>query len=161
MTMLLSVFNNTVLTAALAMMPPNFDTPQARVMLLSIGLQESELCFHIQCNGPAHGLWQFERSGVIAALSTPTAHAIMPDICAKLGVPFDATSIYQALPHNDVLAAIVARLLLWADRDTLPALGDSSGAYSYYLANWRPGKPRPHDWPINYAKALSTIQGGA
>src|SRR6476646_617594 len=55
-----------VLDVALALLPKKLDTPEARVLLLAIGLQESRLVDRYQvldggAKGPARGLWQFER----------------------------------------------------------------------------------------------------
>ena len=47
--------------------------------------------------------------------------------------------VYQAFEHDDVLAAIFARLLLWTDPYSLPKLGDADGAFNLYIRTWRPG----------------------
>lgn len=160
--MLLAEFNARVLSAALAILPAHMDSSHARVMLLSIGLQESELCYNCQLgNGPAHGKWMFERVGVAGVLNDPRTAALAETALLHLSVPHFTTEVYARLPTDDVLAAVVARLLLWSDPRPLPALGDVEGAWQCYLRNWRPGKPRPHDWPLNYAKAMSVIQGEA
>lgn len=156
--MLLSAFNKSVLSAAMSLLPPHFDTPEARVMLLAIGLQESELAYRCQIGGPAHGCWQFELTGVKGVLENPTAYGLLRDICAARKVSFSALAIYGAIVNDDVLAAVVARLNLWADPHALPALGDMQGAWAYYVRVWRPGKPRWESWPVNYARALSAIQ---
>ena len=46
---------------ALALLPAAMNTPQARCMLLAIGLQESRFVHRRQIGGPARGFWQFER----------------------------------------------------------------------------------------------------
>src|SRR5699024_10369063 len=52
-----------ILDPALSLLPAVMDTHQARVMLLAIALQESDLAYREQIGGPAHGLWMFERGG--------------------------------------------------------------------------------------------------
>jgi hypothetical protein len=37
----------------------------------------------------------------------------------------------------------------------LPRLGESGVAWAQYVKAWRPGRPRPLDWPHNYAAALA------
>ena len=157
--MLLAAFNKTVLSAAMALLPHNFDTPQARVMLVAIGLQESELCYHIQCNGPAHGLWQFEQVGIQGVFDDPRTHDLALAVCQSMGIDPTASAVYAELPQNDILAAAFARLCLWSDPQALPALGDVNGSWDCYIRNWRPGKPRLEAWPVNYSKALAAIQG--
>ena len=161
MTMLLSVFNKTVLSAAMAFLPHNMDSTQARVMLVAIGLQESELCYHIQCHGPAKGLWQFEQVGVQGVFDDSRTHDLAVAVCLAMGVDANAAAVYARLPQDDVLAAVFARLTLWIDMQPLPALGDVNGAWQCYLRNWRPGKPRVSDWPLNYSKALAAVTGDA
>ena len=51
------------LPSAFALLPPAMDTPDARVLLLAIGLQESKFSHRLQIGGPARGYWQFEQGG--------------------------------------------------------------------------------------------------
>ena len=51
-----------VIPAALHMLPGHMDSPEARAMLLAIGLQESKLTYRRQVGGPAHGFWQDRKS---------------------------------------------------------------------------------------------------
>jgi len=54
--MLLREVMEKAILPALAILPAKMDTPQARVMLLAIGLQESEFAHRRQMgNGPARG----------------------------------------------------------------------------------------------------------
>ncbi len=54
-------------------------------------------------------------------------------------VPATDAAIWNAIEHCDVLAAGLARLLLYSDPHPLPALGDAEGAWALYLRTWRPG----------------------
>lgn len=141
-------------------MDPKFDSPKTRVLLLSIGLQESKFIDRVQLGGgPAHSFWQEEPNGIKAVLNNNITRPYMLAACQKLHVAADWQSIYQAVILNDELGCVVARLLLYADYNPLPEIGDSQGAWKYYLRNWKPGKPRPLDWLPNYKLALEQING--
>ena len=68
-----------VIPAALALLPPQMDTQEARAMLIAIALQESRLTYRKQIGGPARGLHQFETGGVRAVLrhAATEAHAFV------------------------------------------------------------------------------------
>ena len=145
---------------ALALLPPGMDSPQARVMLLAIGMQESRFEHRRQMpTGPARGFWQFEegtrasRGGVYGVYLHDASRFWLDRLCASRGVQFLPASIYQALEADDVLAAGVARLLLFTDPRRLPATDDADGAWGLYLRTWNPGKPRPEKWPGNHRLA--------
>lgn len=70
----------------------------------------------------------------------------------------DATVPYVAIEHNDVLATVCARLLLWTLPDALPARDEAQRAYSQYLAAWRPGKPHPETWAAFYQRAWDLVE---
>ena len=56
--MTLDEITRTAIDPALELFPKHMDSPQARVMLLSIGLQESRFEYRRQMgNGPARGFW--------------------------------------------------------------------------------------------------------
>lgn len=136
-------------------LPGMFASPEATVMLLAIGLQESRFEHRRQIGGPARGWWQFERGGGTRAVleheaSRPYARAI----CVLRGVPYDAASVYERFEVDDMLACAFARLLLYTDPRPLPMLGDASAAWDYYIANWRPGKPHRGTWNNLYDHAM-------
>ncbi|AZR95088.1 hypothetical protein BBB39_15995 [Bordetella trematum] len=147
---------------ALALLPPGMDTPAARVMLLSIGLQESRFLHRRQLgNGPARGLWQFERGGgVRGVLTHPASREHAYRICGLRGVEPVAAVVHPALEFDDVLAAAFARLLMWTDAWRLPAVGDVKGGWELYIRTWRPGKPHPQTWGGLYAQAVAGVEGG-
>jgi hypothetical protein len=148
---------------ALALLPAAMDTPQARCMLLAIGLQESRFVHRRQIGGPARGFWQFERGtrtsrgGVWGVYLHHATKDRLAGLCAARSVAFDPDAIYGAIEYDDVLAAGVARLLLWSDPGKLPKIGDAEAALECYLRVWRPGKPHPASWPRNYRQALETV----
>ncbi len=144
----LKTITETAITPALALLPATMDTPAARVMLLAIGLQEGRFMHRRQIGGPARGFWQFEkgtrasRGGVWGVF----LHAASRDHLATL------------CKYDDVLAAGVARLLLWTDPKALPPVGDADAGWALYLRTWRPGKPHPQTWPDLYRQAAAQVQ---
>lgn len=152
---------------ALALLPRAMTTDRARVMLLAIGLQESRFTARRQIVngkpiGPAKGFWQFERGGGCKGVVEHSASRYwMHQVCQKRGVPFNATAIWHALETDDVLAAAAARLLLFTDPKTLPAVDDAGGAWNLYVRTWRPGKPHRKTWDALHAQALLTVIGRA
>jgi hypothetical protein len=132
---------------------------RARVLSLAIAGQESAWEHRLQIGGPARSFWQFERGGGVAGvLSHPSSRDKIKAVCAALGVPCDVSTVYREMADNDVLAACMARLLLYTDPAALPAVGDVDAGWAYYLRNWRPGKPHPQTWPLRYAKAKELIR---
>jgi len=161
----LSTVVATMINPALAWLPKHMDSPQARVMLLAIGLQESKFLHRRQLgNGPARSFWQFEngtrasRGGVWGIYLHPQSRDLLRAACVAHSVAFEPRAIWVAIEHNDVLACICARLLLWTDVFRLPALGNVWGAWELYAERtWNPGKPHPETWPGYYAQALAEV----
>lgn len=145
--------------SALSLLPGKMDSLAARAMLLAIGLQESRFVHRIQVpNGPAHGFWQFERGGGVAGVLThPATQPIIHPILDLLCYPATAADCYAAIVHNDVLACVFARLLLWTDPRVLPPASASEKGLAIYLATWRPGKPHPQTWPQNFAEGWRIV----
>lgn len=161
---------HTSVVPALQLLPPRMDTPAARIQLLAICGQESNLRDRVQVvaggvAGPARGLAQFELGsqqrggGVWGVVLHPASRDLLRGLCATRGVAFDARAIWGRLQRDDVLALGLARLLLWTDPRPLPAVGDQAAAWDCYVRNWRPGKPHPDRWPRNYARALAAVMG--
>lgn len=148
--------NRDILTPALALLPSGMDTRWARVNLLAIGLQESRLIHRKQIGGPAKGLWQFESGGGVKGVKTHSAtktHARA--VCDERGVPFQQKAIYDALEHDDILAACFARLNLWWAPGALPH--SATEGWAYYLNTWRPGKPHPATWFGFWQQAVQAV----
>lgn len=133
---------------AMALLPVDMDSQGARVMLLAIGLQESRFEHRRQLVGspprpvgPAKSFWQAEQGGGMVhgvrlhrSSRTPAAQLYV----SRGVVPADV-AIWNAIEQDDVLAAGLARLLLWTDPQPLPAEDDEEGAWQLYLRTWRPG----------------------
>lgn len=140
---------------ALEMLPPHFDTPDARTLMLAIGLQESRFKYRRQMgNGPARSFYQFEeRGGVLGILTHSASKTHMMRVCNIRNVPFKTRDVWVAMEHDDVLAAFCCRMLLWTDPRPLPQAADRDGGWAYYIRNWQPGKPHPASWPDLHNKA--------
>jgi hypothetical protein len=152
-----------VIKPGLALLPAKFDTPEARVMLLAIGMQESRFGHRKQIGGPAHGFFQFEKGGgVKGVLTHPATKRIVQDIIANDFGLLDE-DCYDCLADEDydALATVFARLLLYTDPHPLPALNcDPSLAWDYYFRNWRPGKPHRETWDAYLMHAREAVNGG-
>lgn len=160
---------------ALLLLPAKMTSPQAELMLLATTLQEDPQQRRRQWpTGPARGLWQFEpgteesRGGVVGIYLHPASRDPLRGLCLARGVQFDPEAIYERLQHDDVLAAGLARLLLFTDPAKLPGLGDEEGAWQLYLRTWRPGAftrgtaakraELRQKWAKNYAQALEVVR---
>ena len=138
------------------LLPAKFDSPQARVQLIANGLQESGFATRQQDHGPARSYWQMEQGGGIrGVLTNSVTSPYARTVCSLRAVAPTESDVYAAFLSDDQLACAFARLILWADPNPLPQLGDADGAWNCYLRNWRPGRPRPDAWPDHYNAALS------
>jgi hypothetical protein len=166
---LLSQVLTTAIIPALRLLPNRMGAPEARVMLLAIGLQESRLTHRYQVvdgspgsKGPARGLWQFEEAGgVKGVIAHPATRQHAEWVCKARGVRFDRRVVHRRLEKDDILAAAFARLLLLSDPRPLPSLTAShEEAWAYYIRNWRPGKPHRHTWDEFHNQAINFINEG-
>lgn len=147
---------------AAAILPMTLDKPEARVMQLAAGYQESKFLARRQMgNGPARSFWQFEMGGVAGVFKHSRTAAHCRHLAIERSCIVSVSAIYAAIEHDDVLAAGMARLLLYADAMPLPELGDADGGWRCYLRCWNPGKPRPAEWPEAYSLALAAIASEA
>lgn len=151
--------NAQVLSPGLALLPIAMDSAKARVELLTINLQEDPQQLRRQMgNGPARGLWQFERGGGVKGVMghhATTGHAHR--LCVERGVEWDAAAIWARLETDDLLACGFARLLLYSDPKPLPDVTDDAGGWDLYERTWRPGRPHPEKWPANHAAARRAL----
>lgn len=166
-----------ILNKAFKYLPSGCDSVAARLLLLVIGLQESRFEFRRQMitkvvdgkktlvpEGPAVSFWQFEegnstsRGGVWGVLNHFRVGIIAKAVCREFGVAPDAHTVWKAMQTDDVLAACFARLLLLADAQKLPAVGDVEGAWKLYAERaWRPGKPHKETWAGFYSQARKEL----
>lgn len=168
---LLDSIQHDAISPALALLPAQMGSKEARVMLLAIGLQESRFMHRYQvvkgrpgAKGPARGFWQFERGtqasrgGVWGVILHDASRYWLNHLCEKRGVPFKADAIHVAIETDDVLAAGLARLLLFTDRKRLPVVdAPHEDAWQCYYRNWRPGKPHRATWNEFHDQARSQV----
>jgi len=162
-----------IIEPALLLLPAKMESPQAIVMLLAIGLHESRFEYRRQIgNGPAKSFWQAEQGGgMVTGLlryRVDSVREMAAGLCVGRGVAPAASDVWNAIERDDVLAAGLARLLLYTDPARLPALGDEVGAWELYLRTWRPGAYTRGDaakraelrrkWTANYAAALEVVR---
>ena len=152
----------TAIIPALSLLDSELNTRPARAMLIAIALQESGLRARRQMlengkqwweskPGPANGLWQFERDGgVRGVMRHAAASAIVLPVIDALLYPRDPYAVHEALIHNDVLACVLARALLYSTPDAMPRPNEADKGWAIYIKAWRPGKPHTEVWPENY-----------
>lgn len=166
----------TAINPALALLPTKMDSAAGRIQLLATGQQESLFLHRRQLvgkpprpAGPAKSFWQGEQGG--GMVHGVRVHATTRDLAAELyrarGVGANDAAIWNAIEFDDVLAAGLARLLLWSDPRPLPAAGDEEGAWALYLRTWRPGayaRGTPEEraalrakWALNYCAATREV----
>jgi hypothetical protein len=150
--------------AAYALLPPAMSSREATAMLIAIALQESKATYREQINGPAHGFYQFEkgtletRGGITGLMMHRLSKPHLRLACETLRYPMAATSLYDAVTHNDVLATICARLLLYTLPAPLPDRFQVQESWRQYIAGWRPGKPHIETWQGHYETAWGKVE---
>jgi hypothetical protein len=165
---------------ALAVLPANMGGKDSIAYLYASTLQEDPNQSRRQIvkrkgklvpEGPAAGLWQFEQGGGCAGvLRHKASRSHAERLCAERGIAATPAALWAALPHDDVLAAACARLLLRTDHQKLPAYTHSCAEQVYweiYLRTWRPGayhNGSPTDqaelrakWSKNWANAVYAV----
>lgn len=153
-----------VIPAAYDLLPLHMASVEATAMLLAIGMQESD-GFRARAqygSGPARGFWQFEKGGGVAGvLLHPKTSPIVTALCEQtFQVPPVPSECHRAIEHNDILAAVFARLLLWTVPRPLPGKLEPVMGYRQYLEGWRPGKPHEAKWPFSYAVGWRRVEDG-
>lgn len=171
--MTLDEITTSAIDPALSLLPKKMDTLEARAQILTIGLQESQFLHRRQLvavqdgeghtvlkeAGPAKSFWMGERGGgmVRGVRRHPATANLAAEIYRLRGVRRLDASIWNAIEHDDVLAAALARLLLYTDPWRIPALGDHRAGWAMYMRTWNPGKPRPETWPAYHREATAFV----
>jgi hypothetical protein len=96
---------------------------------------------------------QFETGGVRGVLRHPASRGFAEEALARLSYPNDVNTIHEALEHNDCLAALFGRLLLYTLPKALPETAEAG--WSQYIDAWRPGKPHRATWDDLYHQAAA------
>lgn len=135
-----------IIVPAMAELPLKMTGDKPSVMLLAIGLKESNFVYRYQVigggkKGPARSFWQGEEEGgmVKGVMTHRLTEDLARGLCEKHMVSFTTRAVWQAIETDDVLACALARLLLWTDPSPLPAPNDAEEAFRTYLRVWRPG----------------------
>lgn len=149
-----SYISKIVIPGANALLPDRMQSDRADALSFGIGVQESHFLYRRQIGGPARSFWQFEVGTIKLVLEHGATREPLISVLKQLNYDFSPSTSFDAIVHNDVLAAVYTRLLLWSDVRPLPELNDVEGMWQYYLRTWRPGKPRISAWPVSYMKAL-------
>lgn len=162
-----------VIVPALRLLGPPLATREAAVLLLAIALQESglELKYRRQVLarrdprtgqttllpvGRALSWWQIEPPTLVDCISR---HARTREALAELGTLEEILADPNVvLRWSELSGAVVARGIMRLDPRPLPAVGDRPGGWAFYRGCWRPGKPRPKEWPAAYAAALEAYR---
>ncbi len=126
-------------------------------LLLAIALQESGLVARYQGSpdatpGPARSWFQMEVGGVQGVLYHPASAKLAAELCAACDVQPTGPTVWRAIEGHDLLAAGLARLLLWTDPHPLPT--DEDAAWLAYERCWRPGAPSRERWATAWATAV-------
>lgn len=156
---MIDLMDQQIIPTALSLLPHRMDRPGAHEMLLAIGLQESRFEHRRQVGGPARGFWQFERNGVHGVLTHDAvrhhAEGVLDLMRYRHQGNLDARldQAHAAIEHNDILACVFARLLLWTVPGPLPGQSEPDVAWDQYTWAWRPGKPHRQTWDVFYEQA--------
>lgn len=151
-----------ILPAAYDVLPVQMYSLPSDAMLLATALQESGCASRKQTPiGPARSFWQFENGGINGVLThrstAATARTVLAALCYS--PTLRAGEIRLILEHNDVLACAFARMLLWTLPTPLAPREAPELAWTQYVDAWRPGAPRPKDWPGNFTRAWAAVAG--
>lgn len=151
-----------IIPAAYSVLPAPMQSPKATALLLAIGLQESKFLARRQGgNGPARGFWQFERGGGIKGVMThPQTRGPLATALTELryaDVIGSAVELHKLVEHNDVVACVFARLLLWTVPGALPTRDEPGFAWAQYLDGWRPGQPHQDTWTNYFVEAWHRV----
>lgn len=158
-----------IMPVAYGLMPDRLGALESKAMLVAIGLQESRFAHRFQVlntpglKGPARGFWQFEKGGGVRGVrgwifKNPQSKAYAEDALARLGYGnASEDERYTAIEHNDVLACLFARCLLFTLPQSLPKRDEPGRAWEQYLDAWRPGKPHVNTWNDCYELAWKVV----
>jgi hypothetical protein len=134
------------------------DTTAARRFVLAIALQESALAHRRQVvaggaeNGPAASFWQGEKGGgMILTLKHHATGKHAHALCAAYNVEATPGGVWEAIRYQDIVAAGLARLLVYTLPGKLPE--NAAQGWDQYVEAWRPGKPHRDRWDRNWGIA--------
>lgn len=151
-------FNVTILTPSMVNFPAVLISQKASLLLLAIAGQEAGWTDRIQQpNGPARGFWQSEKGGMLKGVIGGPYAPVLDKFLSIYSLPADPNLLFEALAWHDPLSCFVARLGLFMDPSSLPAVGNEDDAWACYEKNWQPGKPSRSRWSAVYPQSLAAI----
>lgn len=155
-----SMFNFLAMEPALMMLPPRMDSKLARRMLWAMMFQETRMEHRRQWpRGPARGFWQFEHIAAVEVMTNRKTRNHAEGVLSALVFSpsiYNSKRVHAALEHNDILAVVFARLLLWRLPSPLPR--SEQEGYAQYDRAWRPGKKRPQDWAESWSFGVNAVK---
>lgn len=150
-----------IVPCAYSVLPKSMHSERATAMLLAIGAQESRFLYRRQTHGPARGFWQFERDGgITGVMQHPRTRGPLATALTELRyarVIDDPHALHDVVEHNDIVACVFARLLLWTLPSALPTRDEPGRGWDQYLNAWRPGKPHRETWTSYFVEAWARI----
>ncbi len=149
-------FHDLCVIPGLSLLPPVMTSPEARVLLVAIAMQETGLVTRSQVGGSAFGFYQFEEIGVDGVFAHAETGHLAADVAKVLQIPVDE-NFYEAVRWNDLISTVLARLNLWPDPAPLPAIGQELAARNYYARVWRPKIVAIQRWPAAYNAAMACV----
>lgn len=137
---------------------------EAERFMLAIALQESRVTYRKQLGqqglptGPANSYWQFERGGGVKGVLN---HASTKQRIAKILMAYDINrteqDVWEAMRYHDILAACMARLLIYTLPSSLPTTAQQG--WDQYISAWRPGRPHRQTWDAFWKQADEAVKG--
>ena len=153
----LRMIDDGLATMAAVIGPAPDRSDAARVLIHAICGQESDHRFRLQQGGPARFYAMFEIEAVVNLMQHQRTATWIQAVCASLDIPSDAKTIHQAMAWNDPIGITLTRMNLYLRPVPLPAVGDQTGAWQFYLKTWAPGKPDESRWPAYYHAAMTAV----
>lgn len=149
------------------------DEPQRLVLALAIAIEETSLDHRRQVlkggrYGKGRSWWQNEggsQASIGRLMNHPTLSRPLKQLCIEQTIPWDLASIYEAVAWHDLLAAVIALLLIFSDAQPVPDVTDEYGMWGYYwrcwqpgaYRNWKPGDPQGERWHDAHRRALNAV----
>ncbi len=149
-------FHDLCVIPGLSLLPSEMTSPEARVLLVAIAMQETGLVTRSEVGGSAFGFYQFMEIGVDGVFSHAETGHLAADVAKVLQIPVDE-NFYEAVRWNDHMGTVLARLNLWPDPAPLPAIGQQAEAMDYYGRIWRPKVVAVRRWPAAYNAAIACV----
>lgn len=153
-----------ILIPALKFLPPQLDSINVRVLLLSIGFQESGFVSRVQVKDDnmqddivGKGFYQFTYIACKDVYEFQTNRFNFLDILNQLRIQNSARAVHTAIQFHDILATITARIFLYQSPLSVPCCDDYKSMWYIYKSRWRPGRPRRENWDTHCKRAKEIV----